>query len=163
MILPIFNSLRRNCRRLERVPLIAIMVCVSGCATYYIPVESFKQQFVRIDSASLRDVKINVPVMIAGVGTNSYRANPIDTIACVDSDNRPVRLANSPSIEIRITQQNDARTIFYFDTVYLQDSLIVGARSRFLPSLRDSVPLNTVKLIEVQDSKKDFHYVKSTR
>jgi hypothetical protein len=104
-------------------------------------------------------VEINVPVYIAGITSYSYPANPIDTIYCVDEDNKPVKLANSPSIEIRFTDKNDDRTIFYFDTVYLQDTLIVGAESRTIPTIRDAIPLNNVKLIEVQDGKKNYHYV----
>jgi hypothetical protein len=130
-----------------------------SCTTYYIPVESFKQQFNGIDSTKLRMVEINVPVYIAGITSYSYPANPIDTIYCVDEDNKPVKIANSPSIEIRFTDKNDDRTIFYFDTVYLQDTLIVGAESRTIPTIRDAIPLNNVKLIEVQDGKKNYHYV----
>lgn len=140
--------------------IFASMIGFSGCATYYIPIESFKKQFNGIDSTHLRLVESNVPVILYGATSYSYFANPMDTIDCVDGNNKPVRLANGPSIEIRFTDKNDERTIFYFDTIYLQDSLIVGTKSRFIPSLRDAIPINNVKLIEVQDGKKDFHYVK---
>jgi hypothetical protein len=143
--------------------LFALLIGFSGCATYFIPIESFKHQFNGIDSTHLRMVESNVPVMLFGVSSYSYFANPIDTIDCVDANNKQVRLANSPSIEIRFTENNDDRTIFYFDTIYLQDSLIVGAKSRFIPSLRVAIPINSVKLIEVQDGKKDFHYVKKKK
>ena len=139
----------------------ALLLSLFGCTTYFIPVESFQHQFNGIDSTKLRMVEINVPVVIRGVTTNSYPASPIDTIDCVDDNNNPIKLANSPSIEIRFTEKNDDRTIFYFDTIYLQDSLIVGAKSRLIPTLRDAIPINNVKLIEVQDGKKDFHYVKN--
>ncbi|MDH3269312.1 MAG: hypothetical protein OEM46_10710 [Ignavibacteria bacterium] len=139
----------------------ALLLSLFGCTTYFIPIESFKHQFNGIDSTKLRMVEINVPVVIRGVTTNLYPANPIDTINCVDDNNKPIKLENSPSIEIRFTEKNDDRTIFYFDTIYLQDSLIVGAKSRLIPTLRDAIPINNVKLIEVQDGKKDFHYVKN--
>jgi hypothetical protein len=138
-----------------------LFLSLLGCTTYYIPIESFKNQFNGIDSTKLRMVEINVPVYINGVTSNTYLANPIDTINCVDENNKPVKLVNSPSIEIRFTDKNDDRTIFYFDTIYLQDSLIVGAKSRLIPTEIDAIPLIDVKLIEVQDGKKDFHYVKN--
>lgn len=109
----------------------------------------------------LRMVEINVPVYINGVTSNTYPANPIDTIHCVDENNKSIKLANSPSIEIRFTDKNDDRTIFYFDTIYLQDSLLVGAKSRLIPTIRDAIPLIDVKLIEVQVGKKNFHYIKN--
>ena len=142
------------------ISVVLLLFCFAGCATYYIPLESFKHQFSEIDTTKLRNVKINVPVIVNSLATSIYPANPIDTIDCVDDNNKPIRLANSPSIEVRFTEKNDAHTIFYFDTIYLQDSLIVGAKSRFLPALRDAIPINSVKLIEVQDGKKDFHYIK---
>jgi len=135
-----------------------LFLALFGCTTYYIPIESFKNQFNGIDSTKLRMVEINVPVYINGVTSNTY---PIDTIDCVDENNKSFKLANGPSIEIRFTDKNDDRTIFYFDTIYLQDSLIVGAKSRLVPTIRDAIPLIDVKLIEVQDGKKDFHYIKN--
>jgi hypothetical protein len=142
---------------------ILFCLAVSGCSTYIITLESFEHQFAAVDSTKLRTVEVNIPIAAVQGITNLYKANPIDTIDCIDGDNHPVRLANSPSIEMRVTQKNDDRTIFYFDTVYLQDSVIHGAKSRFLPFLRDAIPLNSVKLIEVQDGKKDYHYINSSR
>jgi hypothetical protein len=138
-----------------------LFLTLFGCTTYYIPIENFRHQFNGIDSTKLRMVEINVPVYINGVTSNTYPANPIDTIDCVDENNKSIKLANSPSIEIRFTDKNDDRTIFYFDTIYLQDSLIVGAKSRLIPTIRDAIPLIDVKLIEIQDGKKDFHYIKN--
>lgn len=138
-----------------------LFLTLFGCTTYYIPLESFKHQFNGTDSTKLRIVEINVPVYINGVTSNTYPANTIDTIYCVDENNNSIKLANSPSIEIRFTDKNDDRTIFYFDTIYLQDSLIVGAKSRLIPTIRDAIPLIYVKLIEIQDGKKDFHYIKN--
>jgi hypothetical protein len=140
-----------------------LLFSLLGCTTYYIPIESFKHQFNGVDSTKLRIVEINIPVYINGITSNSYPANPIDTIDCVDENNKPIKLLNSPSIEIRFTDINDDRTIFYFDTIYLDDSLIVGAESRLIPTVRDAIPLNNVKLIEVQDGKKDFHYIKNDK
>lgn len=96
-----------------------LFLTLFGCTTYYIPLESFKHQFNGIDSTKLQLVEINVPVYINGVTSYSYPANPIDTIDCVDENNKPIKLANSPSIEIRFTDKDDDRTIFYFDTIYL--------------------------------------------
>jgi hypothetical protein len=67
-------------------------------------------------------------------------------------------LKNSPSIEIRFTENDNKRTIYYFDRVQVQDTLIIGDRSRFL-GLRKGISINNVKLIEVQDGHKNFKYV----
>jgi len=125
-----------------------------SCKTYYIPVQSFKEQFNGIDSTKLRLVNTRGP---AG-DVAEYFANPIDYIKCVDKNNIPFELKNSPSIEIRFTENNNKRTIFYFDRVFLQDSLVFGEMSRFV-RIRKGIPLGNVKLIEVQDGHKNFRYL----
>jgi hypothetical protein len=130
-----------------------VLVLVS-CKTYYIPVDSFKAQFKGIDSTNLNLVHTRGP---AG-DIAEYLANPIDYIKCVDKNNNPFELKNSPSIEIRFTMKNNRRTLFYFDRIYLKDSLVIGEMSRFM-RFRKSISINNVKLIEVQDGHKNFKYV----
>lgn len=125
-----------------------------GCKTYYIPLESFKEQFRGIDSTKLRMVNTKGPMG----DIVEYPANPIEYIQCVDKNNHPVVLKNSPSIEIRFTEHDNKKSIFYFDRVFLQDSLIIGDKSRFI-HYRKGIPIGNVKLIEVQDGRKNFKYV----
>lgn len=133
---------------------ILIILGFVGCKTYYIPVDSFKAQFEGIDSTKLRLVHTRGP---AG-DVVDYLANPIDYIKCIDKDNNPFELKNGPSIEIRFTENNNKRTIYYFDRVYLQDTLIIGDMSRFI-RYRKGISINNLKLIEVQDGHKNFKYV----
>lgn len=127
---------------------------LNACKTYLIPVHSFKEQFNGIDSAKLRLVKTRGP---AG-DVVEYLANPVDYIKCVDKSDMPYELKISPSIEIRFTEKNNKRTIFYFDRVFMQDTLIIGEMSRFV-RFRKGISINNVKLIEVQDGHKNFRYV----
>jgi len=139
---------------LKIVLVLPFVFMLFGCTTYYISPESFKEQFKDINSTKL--------VMVQTVGPAGdvvrYPANPLRFIKCVDDKNQPVQLANSPSLEIRFTLNDDSRTVFYFDQLYLQDSLIIGNPSRFLPSV-EAIPLHQVKLIEIQDGHKDFKYL----
>ncbi len=78
---------------LKFICLIILSIVLVDCTTYYIPIESFKKQFSGIDSTTLKIVEA-----IGPVGERfSYPANKIDTINCVDSDNMPYKLLNSPS------------------------------------------------------------------
>src|SRR5665648_761808 len=97
-----------------------ILVISFGCKTYYISVQSFKEQFIGIDSTKLRIVNTRGP---AG-DIAEYLANPLEFIKCIDKNNQPLELKNSPSIEIRFTENNNKRRIYYFDRVFLQDTLI---------------------------------------
>ncbi|MBP7508396.1 MAG: hypothetical protein KA807_11265 [Prolixibacteraceae bacterium] len=134
--------------------LLFLSVVLNACKTYLIPVQSFKEQFNGIDSTKLRLVKTRGP---AG-DVAEYLANPIEYIKCVDKSDMPLELKNSPSIEIRFTEKNNKRTIFYFDRLFVQDTLIIGEMSRFI-RFRKGISINNVILIEVQDGHKNFKYV----
>jgi len=127
---------------------------LASCKTYYIPLDSFKEQIKDIDSVVLRTVYTRGPMG----DVVEYKTYPIDNIKCVDKDNNPAELKNSPSIEIRFTEKNNKRTIFYFDQIYVQDSMIIGDGSRFM-QYQKSIPIDSLKLIELQDGKKNFKYV----
>src|SRR6266496_3748489 len=144
-------------RQLKIIMIVAGSLFLSSCTTYYISLDSFKQQFAGIDSTKLKDVKVEGPI---GEVYN-YPANPITTIKCMDKNGNPAELTNSPSIEIRFTYGiNNKRAILYFDRIYVSDSAVVGVESRFIPSIRKTIPLNSITKIEVQDGKKSFRYVK---
>ena len=148
------NSDRIKAELLKSGQIILIIMGLAGCKSYLIPVDSFKAQFNGIDSTKMQIVNTRGP---AG-DIASYPANPIDYIQCIDRKNNPFQLKNSPSIEIRVTDDTKKRTVFYFDTVYLQDSTISGDRSRFF-EYRKEIPIGNIRLIEVQDGHKNFKYL----
>jgi len=125
-----------------------------SCKTYYIPVDSFKQQFAGLVPSK--------EVTTRGPGGNkvTYMTYPIDTIKCVDNNGKPYGLTNSPSLEIRFTYANGKRTISYFDLLRINDTLLTGGQSRFIPTIRKTISINSISKIEIQDGKKKFKYFK---
>jgi hypothetical protein len=115
-----------KCRFIQIGTTLLIAILCASCKTYYIPIESFKDQ--------MKDIK------------------------CVDKENKPFELKNSPSIEVRITDKNNKRTYLYFDQMYVQDSILKGDGSRFIYYPKQ-IPLKNIKLIEIQDGHKKFKYV----
>lgn len=127
---------------------------LASCKTYYIPLASFNEQMKDIDSVELKTVNTKGPMG----DVVSYETYPIEFIKCVDKKNNPVELKNSPSIEIRFTEKDKKRTIFYFDQIYIKDSMVIGDRSRFIYYAK-AIPIENIKQIEVQDGRKNFKYV----
>lgn len=127
---------------------------LASCKTYYIPVDSFNEQFKDIDSVELKTVNTKGPMG----DVVSYKTYPIEYIKCVDKKNNPFELKNSPSIEVRVTDKNNKRTYFYFDQMFVQDSILKGDGSRFIYYPKQ-IPIKDIKLIEVQDGHKNFKYV----
>lgn len=127
---------------------------VSACSTYYVSTTSLKNQFANVDSTDLKPVTVRGPL-----GEQyEYLANPLMTIKLMDKKGNTVELPNKPSIEMRITEKNGKRTIFYFDSIFLTDSTLVGSKSRFISSIRKTIYLDQIDKIEVQDGKKNFQY-----
>lgn len=134
--------------------LLLFTLIISSCKTYYIPIQSFNEQFKDIDSVELKTVNTKGPM--GDIVT--YKTYPIDYIKCVDKENNPFELKNSPSIEVRITDNNNKKTYLYFDQMYVQDSILKGDGSRFI-YYKKEIPIIDIKLIEVQDGQKKFEYV----
>lgn len=113
-----------------------------------------KEQFKDIDSTKFQLVQVQGPIG----ETYNYLANPIKSIKCVDKQNNYIELTNSPSIETRITENTEKKTILYFDRIYVSDSLLYGIKSRFIPTFDKIITLKNIIKIEVQDGKKNFKY-----
>lgn len=135
--------------------LLILTTFLFSCTTYLIPIDSLKAQFSGIDSTKLVNVVVRGPV---GERYN-YLANPIITINCVDKQNNPAGLINSPSIEMRVTDINNKKTIFYYDRIFLNKTYLYGVQSRFISSITKTIPLKDITKIEVQDGKKNFKYI----
>lgn len=134
------------------------MILIASCKTYYIPVDSFNEQMKDIDAVELKTVNTKGPMGDVA----SYKTYPIEYIQCVDKNDNPIVLKNSPSIEIRFTKNDNKSTTFYFDQIYIKDSTVFGDGSRFI-NYAKSIPIKDIKLIEVQDGRKKFKYVENTK
>lgn len=134
--------------------LLAGSVLFASCKTYYIPVDSFRQQFAGMGDSDMSEVTTRGPL-----GHQvKYKTYPIDSIHAVDKKGSPVTIPNGPSIEIRFTNNANKKTAFYFDLIRFDGVNINGARSRPF-GFRKTIRLSDVKKIEVQDGKKNFHYI----
>lgn len=133
-----------------------LMLMAQGCANYHLTSADLVRQFEGIDSTKLRSVTVRGPI-----GEHvKYLANPIVALECSDRAGNSIQLPVTPSVEMRVTTVSGKRSVFYFDRVFLSDSLLVGVQSRFVGSFRNTIPLKDITKIEVQDGKKNFKYVK---
>lgn len=117
--------------------------------------DSLKQQLASVDSTKLKAVIVRGPL---GEKYN-YLSNGIETIYCTDKSGTPMTFTNSPSIEVRVTQQSGKKTIFYFERLFISDSTLLGVRSRFISAIRKEIKLADIKRIEIQDGGKNFTYL----
>ncbi len=140
--------------RFRTLILLSLFIVVS-CKTYTIPTDSFKEQFTKTELFETKEVQINNPLTY---GNLSYKANNITNLVVRDKEGNSLTIPNSPSLEMRVTHKNGKRYIFYFDTVVLENDTLKASRSRFIPSLTKSIPMDSIAKIEVQEGGKNFKY-----
>jgi len=134
---------------------IGLIFSLSSCKTYFIPVDSFKRQFAVWDTSKFQQVKTQGPKG----KVITYKTYPINAVNCVDKHGNPVLLPNSPALEIRFTDVNNKVTLFYFDRIFVKGDSIRGIQPGPTSSLIKTIPLSTVKHIQIQDSGKKLKYI----
>jgi len=73
------------------VLIVLIIFGLFSCKTYYIPIDSFKEQVKDIDSVELRTVYTKGPMG----DVVEYKTYPIDYIKCEDKNNHLIKLKNT--------------------------------------------------------------------
>jgi len=132
-----------------------IALLSTSCASYTIPVSSFREQMINAQPEKMKAANISTPLFFYSI---RYHSNDIESIKVIDKKGKECTMYNSPSIEMRVTHQNGKRYCFYFDTVVLENDTIKGSRSRFAPNLSHEIPLAQIVKIEIQDGRKNFKY-----
>jgi hypothetical protein len=134
--------------------LIFMSALLYSCSTYSIPADSFKNQFAGMKEADMKDVTVQGPLGEKVI----YKTLPQDSVDCINKKGQLIRLEKTPSLEIRFTDANNKKTVFYFDRIYVTDTSVTGTYSRIL-SLNKTISLKEIKKIEIQDGRKNYRYV----
>lgn len=121
--------------------------------TYLVPKESFKNQFVGMKETDLKEVVVQGPL---GEQTR-YKTFPQDSVDCTKKG-KWIRLEKTPSLEIRFTDDRNKKTVYYFDRIFVTDTTVSGTYSRIL-GVEKTIPLETIKKIEIQDGRKNYRYI----
>ena len=145
--------------KLSKILITIVCFTLISCKTYTISPQSFKEQFIGIDSTALKATKMNSSFPYTFNGINlTYSSNNIKNIFVVNKQGEKEIIPNSPAIEMRVTLKNNKKYHFYFDTVILQNDTLTGGRSRFMPKLVRKIPFDSIIKIEVQDGGKRMNY-----
>ncbi len=129
-----------------------------SCKTYTVTPESFKKQLAATGVDQAKEVVVSTPFSL---GPIRYRANQIKAIEVTDKQGHSLTIPNAPSLEMRVTHKNGKKYHFYFDTVILENDTLKGGRSRFIPDLSRSIPIDSIVYIELQEGGKKFSYQNS--
>lgn len=140
-------------KSLNTLAIMLIAIFISSCKTYFMPIGCFLEQVPSLETVNLRQVTTKDP----GGFKSTYSVYPIDSIKCFDKSGTPYKLKNGPSIEIRFTDVNGKQSTFYFDRTWVVRDSVIGVGSRIF-SQKKTIPVSTIKTIEIQDGHKKYLY-----
>lgn len=137
--------------------IVIVSFTMFSCKTYTISKESFKEQFKDVNSKTLVEKKVSI---ISSSFVENFYCNDIKTIIVEDKSGKKIEMVNRPSIEMRVTTDDNKRRIMYFDTSYIENDTLYGSRSRLLSLINYAkIPLKIIIKIEVQDGGKRYKYM----
>ncbi|KAA5535312.1 hypothetical protein [Paenimyroides baculatum] len=139
---------------MKKIVTLYILTLFVSCKTYELTPLSLKTQLEN-SSVEERGVKLNN----ASIFFNStYMAVSLDSLEVFDKKGTVFYLQNSPSIEMRLINNEGEKFTMYFDTVVIINDTLTGSRSRFISGIKHKVPFSTISKVFVQDGQKDFKY-----
>jgi len=137
--------------------ILIVSFTMFSCKTYTISKESFKEQFKDVNSKTLVEKKVSI---ISSSFVENFYCNDIKTIIVEDKSGKKIEMVNRPSIEMRVTTDDNKRRIMYFDTSYIENDTLYGSQSRLLSLINYAkIPLKRIIKIEVQDGGKRYKYM----
>lgn len=126
--------------------IITTAILFTSCTTYYLTPQSLAEQVVHSQPEKKVTLIIAFPIIIPGV----VKGNSLHEIKVKDKNGKEVFLPVTNRTSIRITQNNGKRTTFYFNTLIIQDSMIMGKKDHFFGIDIKPININNIKLIEIQ-------------
>jgi len=127
--------------------LIFLTVQLMSCATYHVSTQSLIEQFA---NSSTEKKKIVLPIFPYTFFIDPVSGNDLKTIKCLDKSEQEKIIPVTNRTGIRITQINNSRTTFYFNTLLLKDSTITGSKTHFFNAQITPIKFTDISKIEIQ-------------
>ncbi len=134
---------------MKKIGYLLVIAVLSGCVYPTMTVSSLAEQMQGVNQASMKKVGVKMP---SGPSAE-YMANTVDSLQCAEE-----KIANGPRLMMRITDKEDNQVTYYFDTVFLEDSILTGSTSR-LEGFKTKVRLKSIEKIQFFDNRLDIKYL----
>ena len=111
---------------------------LTGCASY------------QISSSSLSD-QLTSNIVSKGYlfATDAVKGNDLKTIKCLDKNGKEKEIIITNRTGVRITKVDNTRKTFYFNTLLIKDSSIVGSKTHFFNDQIRPIKFSDIIKIEV--------------
>ena len=129
----------------------ASVLLLMGCTNHYLTKEMlFEQMFPHQNlQPKTMPLIVGAPGAIVGLPVR-YDSNKLSKIMCYNQKREKVYLSVDQNTQLIITDRKGGARKFYMDTVFLENGVLYGLRSRILGT-KQSVPVDEIDKIEIYD------------
>ena len=117
---------------------IIILTLLTGCATYQISTTSLAEQLTG-----------NSVSKGYGLATDAVKGNDLATVKCIDKNGKEIELPVTNRTGVKITKTDNSKTQFYFNTLLIKDSTIVGSKTHFFNAKVKPIKFSDISKIEI--------------
>ena len=116
------------------------MTFLTSCASYMISASSLANQ--------LNGDAISKGYLLA---KNSVKGNDLKTVKCIDKNGKEKEIAVTNRTGVRITKTDNSKTTFYFNTLLVKDSSIIGSKTHFFNDKIKPIKFSEIIKIEIME------------
>lgn len=127
-------------KRIYYVVTFISMTILTSCASYTISTSSLSEQ--------LTGGIVSKGYLLA---KDAVKGNDLETITCVDKNGREKEIKVTNRTGVRITKTDKSRITFYFNTLLINDSSIVGSKTHFFNEKVKPIRFNDISKIEIME------------
>jgi hypothetical protein len=114
------------------------LILLTGCATYQISTTSLTEQ--------LNGNAVSKGYLMAA---DNVKGNDLEKVRCIDKNGKETELPVTNRTGVKITKTDNSKTTFYFNTLLIKDSSIVGSKTHFFNAKVKPIKLNDIIKIEI--------------
>ena len=113
---------------------------LTSCVSYMISISSLSQQ--------LTGDTVSKGYLLA---KDAVQGNDLKTIKCVGKNGKEKEITITNRTAVRITKTDNSSTTFYFNTLLIKDSSIVGSKTHFFNGKVKPIKFSEISKIEIME------------
>ena len=117
-----------------------LLILLTGCEVYQVTTSSLAEQ--------LNGKTVNKGYLDA---KDAVKGNDLKTVKCIDKDNKEKIIPVTNRTAVKITKKDNTSTSFYFDTLIIKDSSIVGSKTHFFNAQIKPIKFSDISKIEIEN------------
>ena len=128
---------------MQKLPFGLAIICLTlltSCAAYQLSTQSLSDQ--------LNGNTVSKGYLLAA---NAVKGNDLKTIKCIDKNGKEKEITATNRTGVRITKNDNSKTTFYFNTLLIKDSSIVGSKTHFFNAKVKPIKFSDISKIEIME------------